>query len=77
MTAPRTPLLNAEPTHARGDLEFPILALLLALRAVDAEHLRGPSNLPQFAPRPPKHARADHAVPTPALSYALITRGTR
>jgi len=65
------------PRHARGDLEFPILALLLALRAVDAEHLRGPSNLPQFVSQPPRHARAAHATPTPALQYAMAARGTR
>ncbi len=65
------------PAHARGDLEFPTLPLLLALRAVDAEHLRGPSNLPQFVSQPPRHARAAHATPTPALQYAMAARGTR
>lgn len=59
------------PKHARGDLDFPTWALLCALRSAGGEQWRGPSNLPQFAPRPPKHARSDHAIPTTALSYAI------
>lgn len=70
-------LIPRPPRHARGDLEFPTLPLLLALRAVDAEQRRGPSNLPQFVSQPPRHARSDHAIPTPALQYAMAARGTR
>jgi hypothetical protein len=73
-------IIPRPPAHARGDLEFPTLPLLCALRAAaGGQQRRGfsPSNLPQYAPRPPRHARSDHAIPTPALLYAMTTRRTR